>query len=148
MTGWTITRATPADAIPLALILGDWARETGWMPLLHSRDEDAGFLSGLIESHEVRVPRAAARPLGFLAQRHGHIDALYLAPEARGLGIGKALLDQVKTEQPLIELWTFQANVRAIAFYLREGFHEAERTDGRRNDEGLPDLRLVWEKAP
>jgi ribosomal protein S18 acetylase RimI-like enzyme len=94
------------------------------------------------------VLRAAARPLGFLAQRHGHIDALYLAPEARGLGIGKALLDQVKTEQPLIELWTFQANVRAIAFYLREGFHEAERTDGRRNDEGLPDLRLVWEKAP
>ncbi|MGL4239009.1 GNAT family N-acetyltransferase [Tabrizicola sp.] len=147
MTGWGITDASPGDAGPLALILGDWVRETGWMPVLHSREEDVGFLSGLIESHVVRVARGGTGPMGFLARKAGHIAALYLAPEARGLGVGKALLDEVKAVEPTVELWAFQANRGAVAFYLREGFREVERTDGR-NDEGLPDLRLIWRKAP
>lgn len=144
MTGWEITDAAPEDAAALAGILGDWVRETGWMPVLHTRDEDLGFLTGLIGHQVCRVVRGRAGPLGFLARQKGHIDALYLAPGARGKGIDTALLAEVKAREPMVELWTFQANTRAIAFYLREGFHEIERTDGRRNDEGLPDLRLIW----
>jgi GNAT superfamily N-acetyltransferase len=147
MTGWTIADATQADAAPLAKVLGDWIRETGWMPVLHSREEDVAFLSGLITTHRVRLVRQGGAPLGFLARRGGHIDAAYLAPIARGRGIGRALLDEVKATAPVIELWTFQANTRAIAFYMREGFVEVERTDGKGNDERLPDLRLIWRHA-
>ncbi len=147
MTAWQITDATPADAVPLAGILGDWVRETGWMPVLHSREEDVGFLAGLVESHKVRVARSRSGPLGFLARKAGHIAALYLVPEARGRGIGKALLAEVKTAEPALELWAFLANEQAVAFYLRQGFVEVERTDGRGNDEGLPDLRLIWRKV-
>jgi hypothetical protein len=30
-------------------------------------------------------------------------------------------------------------------FYERHGFVEAERTDGRRNEERAPDIRYVWD---
>ena len=34
----------------------------------------------------------------------------------------------------------------ADGFYVREGFTEVELTDGAGNDEGLPDVRLVWHR--
>jgi GNAT superfamily N-acetyltransferase len=138
-----ITPATPDDAPALARILGDWVRETGWLPVLHSREEDMGFLSHLITTrtvHVLRLPEAA----GFLARDGGMIEALYLAPQARGQGYGRALLDQAKAAEPSLTLWTFAANTAARAFYAREGFAVAEETDGAGNEAHLPDLRLIW----
>ena len=60
--------------------------------------------------------------------------------KAESITRGRALLDEVKV-LGLVQLWTFQANVRARAFYLREGFRELRFTDGAGNDEKLPD---VW----
>ena len=65
------------------------------------------------------------------------LDAAAMAQVLGGWILAKAGRDR-------LELWTFQANTRAIAFYRREGFVEAARTDGSGNDEKLPDLRLVW----
>ncbi len=136
--------ATPADAPALARTLGDWVRETGWMPVLHTREEDEGFLRHLIDTTEVTLAEDA-EPLGFLSLDGADVRALYLAPAARGRGIGRALLDRAKAGRVRLELWTFEANTPAIAFYEREGFRVAERTDGSGNDEGLPDLRMIWE---
>jgi ribosomal protein S18 acetylase RimI-like enzyme len=147
VTGWALRDAIQADATPLALVLGDWVRETGWLPILHSREEDRAFLAGLIGTHRLRVVGKKGLALGFLAHRQGHVDALYLAPAARGMGLGKSLLDEVKMTAGAVELWTFQANSRAIAFYRREGFTEAERTAGEGNEARLPDIRLTWRLA-
>ncbi|GAB1364481.1 hypothetical protein MASR1M32_37170 [Rhodobacter sp.] len=57
MIAFTLSEATPEDAVPLARILGDWLRETGWMPVLHSREEDIGFLQRMIASQRVLVAR-------------------------------------------------------------------------------------------
>ncbi len=144
MTGWRIIVATPAHPAPLARILGDWFREAGWMPILHSRAEDTAFLTTLIEGTRVRVAEDAAGALGFMAQDGPEIRALYLAPRGRGCGIGHALLAEAKATHSNLALWAFQANTRALAFYRREGFHEGQRTDGSGNEEGLPDVRMVW----
>lgn len=140
-----ITEAFPEEAEVLAAILRGWLDEMPWIPNLHSPAEDRGFLTHLIVSGPVLVARGAG-PLGFLARQGGRVSALYLAPQARGRGIGKALLDAVKAVEPEIVLWTFQANARARAFYLREGFVEIEQTDGSGNDEHLPDVRLIWRR--
>ena len=147
MSGWSITDVDGSDVGALAQIMGDWVRETKWMPVLHTREDDEGFLAGLLRTHQVRVARRGAACLGFLARQGGKVQALHVAQTARGMGIGRALLDEVKAAEPEVCLWTFQANTCAIAFYLREGFAEAERTDGRCNDERLPDIRLIWRRG-
>ena len=148
MSTWTITDADRSDVGDLARIIGDWVRETEWMPVLHTREEDEGFVAGLLGTHKVRVARRGVERLGFLARVGGQVQALHVARGSRGSGLGKAFLDEVKAVEPAVELWTFQANDRAVAFYSREGFREAARTDGRENDERLPDIRLIWRRLP
>ena len=43
-----------------------------------------------------------------------------------------------------LDLWVFQRNTVAIAFYERHGFRIAELTDGSGNEEREPDARMVW----
>lgn len=138
-----IRPATPADAPALARVLGDWIRETEWMPVLHSREDDINFLSHLIVNAHVW----SVGTDGFVALKDGVVPALYLAPGARGRGYGAQLLDRVKQGSDALSLWTFQANAGARRFYAREGFTEIEHTDGSGNDEGLPDVRLEWRRS-
>ncbi|MEO5614063.1 MAG: GNAT family N-acetyltransferase [Cypionkella sp.] len=140
-----ITDATPDDAPAIATILGAWNRDTAWMPKLHSPAEDLGFAQHLIASRITRVLRAPD-VLGFLARADEEVEALYLAPVARGRGHGARLLAEAKAACPQLRLYTFQANLPAQRFYAREGFTEIARSDGTENDEHLPDLRLVWRK--
>ena len=140
-TPYGIGDATPGDAAALALVLGDWVREVDWLPRLHTRDEDLGFVLGLLKTHVVRLGFAGG--MGFLARRDVEVSALYLAPSARGKGLGKALLDEAKAMGHL-QLWVFQANHAARAFYRREGFREVRLTDGADNDEKLPDVWMEW----
>ncbi len=141
-----LTEATPLDADALGRILGDWLRGTGWIPVLHSREEDTSFLARMIANHRVLVARQEGVPLGFIGIRQGDIAGFYMAENARGKGFGKLLLDTVKKTEPRLALWTFQANTGAIAFYKREGFVEVERTDGAGNEEKLPDVRMIWRR--
>lgn len=140
-----MARATPAHAPALARILGDWVRETDWMPQLHSREEDRQFLSHLIEKTQV-VVADPVRPVGFVAVDGEEVPALYVLPAARSRGLGKALLDHVRESRARLALWTFQANTGARRFYAREGFSEIARTEGD-NEEGLPDVRLEWKRG-
>jgi len=139
-----LAAANPEDASALAVILSDWIDETPWMPNIHTPDQDRRFLTHLIADCQVTTARDADRVLGFLAREGAMIQALYLVPMARGMGLGKRLLDRAKSQSSRLELWSFQANAGARAFYAREGFQEVEMTDGAGNDEHVPDVRLVW----
>ncbi|MEL7100478.1 MAG: GNAT family N-acetyltransferase [Pseudomonadota bacterium] len=136
--------ARPEDAMACGVILTAFAEETPWLPRLHSGAEDIAHCGQMIDRGWVTV--AGARPKGFLARDGAIIHALYVAPSARGQGLGTALLAQAQ-EANRLELWTFQANTGAQRFYTRHGFQEAERTDGHGNDEGLPDIRYIWERS-
>lgn len=142
-----LSPATPRDAVPLARLLGDWLRETGWIPVLHNRGEDLSFLRRMIASHRVLVARDPV-PVGFIAVKQGDIAAFHVAEGHRSRGIGRQLLEAAKAQEARLALWTFQANEAAIRFYLREGFVEVERTDGAGNEEHLPDVRMIWRRGP
>lgn len=141
-----ITPALPADAPALARILGDWVRETGWMPLLHSRDDDLAHLRRRIARGGVRVAWLNGRAAGFLDREGETVAGLYLAPFARRHGLGRALVAEAKAAAPRLTLWCFRANAPARAFWAAQGFAAGETTDGA-NDEGLPDIRLIWNGA-
>lgn len=131
------------DAVACAAILREWIDETDWFPSLHPPSADAGFVARQFSLGQSLV--AGAPVTGFLARDGAYIRCLYVRREARERGVGRALLERAKAEVERLSLWTFEANARARAFYLREGFCEGQRTDGD-NEEGLPDIEFVWQR--
>lgn len=139
--------ARSTDAGKTGAILSEFIDTTDWMPRIHTRAEDIGFCGRMIDAGDVTVAEVDGAVWGFLAMRDADLNCLYVAGQAQGQGVGKALLDHAKDGSETLELWTFQANSGARRFYAREGFAEVELTDGAGNDEKLPDVRLVWERA-
>ena len=148
-----IRRAQPTDAGAVAAILSQFIDTTDWMPRLYSRAEELSFAGTMVDRGWVIVAEPADQGsgiAGFMALDAGFIHALYVAQECRGQGVGQRLLDAAKAHEARLELNTFQANAGAQRFYARAGFREVGRGDGRGqgsvNDEGLPDIRLIWER--
>jgi len=143
----TIRPATPADAPSCAAILNAWIDETPWMPrVLSHEDVERHYREFVLQKRKVTVAEDDA-PLGYLAldTEEGFITSFFLKAEARGAGVGKRLLDDAKAGAEMLQLWTFVANEGARRFYEREGFAEADRSDGD-NEEGLPDILYRWKQ--
>ncbi len=134
----------PKDAVVCADILNDWIDDRDWMPRVHSREEVRQFYKDFVfVTRDVWVAGDPVQGFIGLDPDTQFVTTLYTARP--GQGIGKRLLDHAKTLHDRLELWTFQANDGARRFYKREGFAEVELTDGD-NEEGLPDVRLTWER--
>lgn len=138
-----IRPALSLDAGRVGAILSEFIDTTDWMPRIHTRAEDIAFADGLISKNWVHVFEGTKME-GFIARHGTKIHALYVRAEARGQGIGTALIDHAKSQSDTLELWTFQANFAAQRFYERHGFLEVIRTDGFGNDEKLPDIQFKW----
>lgn len=134
------------DAGAVGAIMSEFVTTTDWMPQLHSGAEDIAHAGQLIDRGWVTIAERGSGVAGFVAFDGVEVAALYVAAEHRGFGVGRRLLDRVRACANRLSLWTFQANVRAIKFYLRHGFVEVARTDGGHTDEKLPDVRFEWQR--
>jgi len=139
-----LSAATLADAPAISGILAGWVDETPWLPRIRTPQQDRQIGQWLMEKMPVTVARKDGALPGFMAQRGDEIHALYIAPEARGAGVGGALLANAKSQSERLALWCHQANTGARRFYARHGFEEIQTSDGQGNDEKLPDVYLVW----
>jgi ribosomal protein S18 acetylase RimI-like enzyme len=115
-----------------------------YLPELHTDEDTRAFVAGLVDKGIVTVAEHEGRVAGFLALDGDWVDHLYIAPGAQGRGLGSALLRAAQAQRERLQLWVFQRNTRAIAFYERHGFAVAERTDGAGNEERTPDARMTW----
>lgn len=114
------------------------------MPRIHTDAEYRNFGNWLVEVCDVVVAISCNKVVGFLAQQGSEIQALYVESQSRASGVGSELLIHSKSTADRLGLWTFQENLRAQAFYKRNGFTEDARTDGQGNDEKMPDVHMVW----
>jgi GNAT superfamily N-acetyltransferase len=147
MTGVRVRPATAQDADAIALI--HVAARADALPGLREvhpvHDVRRWVRDRLLPGATVEVAEEDGLVVGYAAVRGtgGELEHLYVDPPAQGRGHGGALLDRVLTRaQGPVELWTFQRNARALAFYARHGFAEVRRTDGSGNAEHEPDVRL------
>jgi len=132
----------------LAAILWAYTRGTPGQPCARSRVEDLHLLWRETWRGRVRVARVQGRIAGFILRRATRVHALHVAPDMRGQGVGRALLSDAQARAGVLDLWVLQANRRARAFYARAGFAEAAQDRrGGGNDEGLPDIRMVWQRG-
>ncbi len=119
-----------------------------WLPVIHSPDEELEFFRNqVLPDQTVIVADNMDQVAGFAAYTHGWLNHLYVAPVAWRGGIGSELLRQVQAASSSLQLWTFQGNTTARRFYARFRFEEVEFTDGRRNEEKMPDVRMVWRQT-
>jgi GNAT superfamily N-acetyltransferase len=145
-----LRRADADDAAAVAEVyLSSFHTAIPTIRLAHSDDEVRGWIaSHLIPQRETWVAEQAGIVVGLMTVHDGWLEQLYLAPDARGQGIGDRLVELAKERQPDgLQLWTFQVNGPARRFYARHGFREVELTDGSGNDEREPDVRLEWRPA-
>ena len=101
------------------------------------------FLSGgEVEAIKAYVPQALREvprlvagedergvPIGFLGADGQRLEMLFLLPEARGKGLGRALLQYGMDRYGLRELAVNEQNPQARGFFERMGFHVYRRTE-------------------
>ena len=142
-------RATLDDAGDIAAVFSSSLRLLTFLPVLHAVEEDRQFIENVIlKECEVIVAEGDAGIVSFLARNGEEIRLLYSHPDFVGSGAGSLLLDAAKKSGVVaLELWCFQANERARRFYEERGFRAVGFTDGRNNEEKVPDVRYRWGRA-
>jgi len=145
--------AGPDDASDVAdlVIASRHASVPHYPPLVHpDHDVQRWVREELVPHEEVWLAESAGGELlAVMALTSTWLEHLHVRPDLTGRGVGSLLVEHAKRLQPQgLQLWVFESNVRAVAFYQRHGFVTVERTDGSGNMEGQPDLRMLWRPTP
>lgn len=81
----------------------------------------------LLPSMDVWIAIIDHEPAGFVGAHDDHVELLYIAPEAQGLGIGPALLARVDEGRGPRSVEVYAGNSVGLSFYVSQGFHETRR---------------------
>ncbi len=142
----------PSDHQRIAdIIVRGRAAFMSYAPSAHPEGEVRAWVQRrLLPAGGVTVATLDAAVVGVLAVSrgagYGWIEQMYVDPPLVGRAIGSALLAHaLAVLPPPIRLYTFQANAGARRFYERNGFRAIAFTDGRGNEEEVPDV--LYERA-
>lgn len=141
-----LRRAGPDDAAEIAEVFLAAFHATYAFPLAHTDDEvRAWILDDVVPTSETWVAVAGTGIVGLMVLGDGFLDQLYLRPGWWRRGIGSRLVALAKERRPDgLDLYTFQENGPARAFYEGLGFTAVSFGDGSANEEGQPDVRYRW----
>ena len=134
--------ATPDDALALAGLL----RSVGWFPRFEqgALEEHAKGLRSVLaatgphlhllamDGHDMLLGYCAIHwlPIAFLQGTEAYVSELFIAPQARGLGVGSQLLDaavDAARTKGCARIWLINNREResyARGFYEKHGWHE------------------------
>ena len=118
-----------------------------WLSGLHTPEEDRAFFRDHVFVNCEVWGAFGDELVGFIAFREGWVDHLYVLPSRQAQGTGEGLLNIAKAAWPLLNLWTFQRNRAARAFYEKRGFSLVRETDGSGNEEREPDVLYRWQST-
>jgi GNAT superfamily N-acetyltransferase len=144
-----LRQATVADADTIAAVFLASFGLLIFLPMLHTPAEYRSFVANVIlKDCEVIVAEDAGGIVSFLARQGEEVRLLYTRPDYIGRGAGTQLIEAAKRRGvKALELWCFQANLRARRFYEARGFHAVRFTNGADNEEKTPDVRYRWERV-
>ena len=99
-------------------------------------------VKALLPQAEVYVYENGKNIQGFIGLSGEYIEGIFVSGEMQSRGIGKRLLDFVKTKKTELRLNVYQKNMRAIRFYQREGFKILR--EGMDGATGEKDYEMTW----
>jgi len=103
----------------------------------------------LVPAATITVAEADGAMIGFVTvdPRTFDLDQIVVAPEAWGMGVASALIDEAKRLSPLgLDLHVNKDNARAIRFYEKHGFVIAGEAMNWRS--GAPVHKMSWRGQP
>lgn len=119
---------TPAERTPeLTAALTDiWERSVRATHDFLAEDDIAGLRPeaalGIAHVSALVVAYVDGAPCGFAGVQDGHLEMLFVAPESRGHGVGRALLAHAVEREGAATLDVNEQNPQAVGFYEHEGF--------------------------
>lgn len=125
-----IRQATNADH---PLLLDIWLRA---VRATHHFLQPADIEALLVQLRDVYLPAVELwiaqdlkdGPLGFIGLNESHVEMLFIEPDRRGEGIGRALLDHARSSRGQMSVDVNEQNPEAVGFYLHYGFIQTGRS--------------------
>lgn len=94
------------------------------------------YVPQALENVEHLIIAEAEKPAAFMGTQHGRLEMLFIAPEERGKGIGKQLLQYGVQNYGIAEVTVNEQNPQAVGFYEHMDFKTYKLTD--LDEEGNP----------
>ena len=101
------------------------------------------YVPRALENVEHLIIAEAEKLAAFMGTQNGRLEMLFIAPEERGKGIGKQLLQYGVQNYGITEVTVNEQNPQAVGFYEHMGFKTYKRTD--LDEEGNPYPLLYME---
>lgn len=85
-------------------------------------DKNFCAVKNALPQAEIYVAVCKCEIIGFIGLNGNHIEGIFVKSNLQRQGIGKALLDKVKTLKSQLSLNVYKKNVDAVCFYLKNNF--------------------------
>lgn len=106
--------------------------------------ENFEMVKKMLLQAEIYVYEEADRIKGFIGLDNNYIAGIFVCADAQSKGIGRQLLNYVKSIKPELNLNVYKKNPRAVKFYQRENFRiSAENIEKDTNEE---EYEMIWQK--
>ncbi|WP_300005867.1 acetyltransferase [uncultured Cedecea sp.] len=141
-----IRMSRPSEASEIIQIWQSSVDATHDFLTVHDRQEIEKEVVGFFSETPVWVAtNQDDQPLGFMFLHDGHLEALFVAASARGLGVGKQLVSYALALHPDLSVDVNEQNHQAVGFYQHMGFQTSGRSE--RDNQGRPYPLLHLSKA-
>ena len=105
------------------------------------------YVPQALKSVEHLIAAETEKPIAFMGVQNGRLEMLFLAPEERGKGIGKQMLQYGIENYGIAELTVNEQNPQAVGFYTHMGFEAYKRTEFDEEGHPYPLLYMKRKKA-
>lgn len=90
---------------------------------------------------------AQDEPVGFMLLSGQHMDALFVDPDVRGMGVGRLLVEHALSQAPALTTNVNEQNEQAVGFYKKVGFRVTGRSEVDDLGKPYPLLNLAYLKG-
>ena len=93
---------------------------------------------------EIYLYESEQKIQGFIGLNGEYIEGIFVSDEMQSHGIGKLLMNYVKSQKEKLLLNVYQKNSRAVSFYQREGFEI--QCEGLDEATGEKEYVMIWQQ--
>lgn len=108
----------------------------------HYWQNNVDYMKQVLPQAEVFVYEDKNKIMGFVGLEKDYIAGIFVSKKFRSQGIGKQILDFLKSTHPTLSLSVYAKNQKAIRFYQRESFRIIDEGMDKENQEA--EFRMQW----